>query len=704
MHYTDNFDNQFEAVVIGAGHAGCEAALALARLGHRTLMLTVSLDNIAFLACNPSIGGTAKGQLVKEIDALGGEMGVNTDKTTLQLRMLNRGKGAAVQSLRAQADKNRYHAVMKHTLENTPNLFLRQAEVKSLLWEDQQDGIASDTLNQDKPTAGNHPQNEPGLASPPQDQTTSDSQDPDKIGQNIAEKSTNFVYLTQDKCVHRPVRITGVLTEFGEKIEAKAVILCCGVYLDSEIIVGDLRKKSGPSGFLPANGLTQSLLDLGLEIRRFKTGTPARVDKKSIDFSKMSLQRGEDVASFSPLGNGGTGDKLPCFLTYTTPETKRIILENLDKAPLFSGKIKGVGPRYCPSIEDKIVRFPDKERHQIFIEPEGEGTDEAYVQGMSSSMPAAVQLAMYRSVEGLENVRILRYAYAIEYDCINALDLTPALMVKWAEGLFSAGQINGSSGYEEAAAQGLMAGINAARLLEGKEPVVLSRSQAYIGVLIDDLVTKGTDEPYRMMTSRAEYRLSLRQDNADRLTPLGRELGLVDDRRWQYFLEKQEKIRQLKEILQQTCPQARCQALFERKGEAVSGGMKYADMLRRSAICIDDLLSEFSLGDFPREVRDFVETEIKYEGYLKKQDLLIQKLKKAESVPLSPDLDYASIEGLRLEARQKLDRIKPRTLAQAMGISGVSPADAAVLMLHVKQSKSCDPAAGKEEDRTPPQA
>lgn len=665
MQFSDNLDNRFEAVVIGAGHAGCEAALALARLGHRTLMLTVSLDNIAFLACNPSIGGTAKGQLVKEIDALGGEMGVNADKTTLQLRMLNRGKGAAVQSLRAQADKNRYHAVMKHTLETTPNLFLRQAEVKSLIWEyKNQSHFSPDSAHKSGDL----------------------QQDPDSIASRKGQASQEGAGAFGG---HEPAKITGVLTEFGERIEAACVVLCCGVYLNSDIIVGDLRKKSGPSGFLPANGLTQSLLELGLEIRRFKTGTPARVDKKSLDFSKMSVQHGEPVSSFSPLGNGGTEDKQPCYLTYTTPETKRIILENLDKAPLFSGKIKGTGPRYCPSIEDKIVRFPDKERHQVFIEPEGEGTDEVYVQGMSSSMPVDIQLAMYRSVEGLENVRILRYAYAIEYDCLNALDLTPALMVKWVDGLFSAGQLNGSSGYEEAAAQGLMAGINAARFLEGKPPVVLSRSQAYIGVLIDDLVTKGTDEPYRMMTSRAEYRLSLRQDNADRLTPLGRELGLVDDRRWQYFAEKQEKIRQLFEILEQTCPQRVCQPLFDRKGESLSGGIRYADMLRRSTISLDEVLTEFSLGEFPREVKDFVETEIKYEGYLKKQDLQIQKLKRAEDTLLSPETDYAAIEGLRLEARQKLNRIKPRTLAQAMNISGVSPADAAVLMLHVKQTKSC---------------
>ena len=614
----------YDAAVVGAGHAGCEAALALARKGHRTILFSVSLDNIALMACNPSIGGTAKGHLVREIDALGGQMAVNTDQTLLQIKMLNSGKGAAVQSLRAQSDKSRYHIRMKRVLEQQENLDLKQAEVVRVLTRE-----------------------EGGRT-----------------------------------------RVCGVQTAYGEQYEAKVVVLACGVYLKSDVIIGDSRKSSGPSGFLAADGLTENLRELGFEIRRFKTGTPARVLRSSIDFSRMTIQRGEDdVTPFSFLDETHAGNREVCYLTYTTPETKRIILENLHRAPMYSGAIKGTGPRYCPSIEDKIVRFPDKEQHQIFIEPEGADTEEMYVQGMSTSMPVDVQLKMYRSVTGLENVRILRYAYAIEYDCIDPTQLTPALMYKAVDGLFTAGQINGSSGYEEAAAQGLMAGLNAALFLEGSQPLVLSRSQAYIGVLIDDLVTKGTNEPYRMMTSRAEYRLHLRQDNADlRLTEIGYRAGLVTEERYLRYRRKCAEIEELKEALNRTASPKEYACLFESRGEAVGGGLKLCEMLKRPNIHLADLKEPFGLKDYPRDVCDFVETEIRYEGYLKRQNEFIDRLAKAERIRLPEEIRYAEIEGLRLEARQKLDKIRPLTLAQAANISGVSPADISVLMLYLKMN------------------
>lgn len=613
---------KYDAIVVGAGHAGCEAALALSRKGHKVLLFSVSLDNIAYMACNPSIGGTAKGHLVREVDALGGEMGVNTDKTLLQIKMLNSGKGAAVQSLRAQSDKSRYHVEMKKTLERQANLDLKQAEVVRILTEE---------------------------------------------------------------CDGKR-RVCGVETVYGERYSAGTVVLACGVYLKSDVIIGESRKSSGPSGFLPADALTANLRELGFEIRRFKTGTPARVLKSSLDFSRMTVQEGEEgVTPFSFLDDRHAGNRQSCYLTYTTAETKRIILENLHRAPMYSGAIKGTGPRYCPSIEDKIVRFPDKEQHQIFIEPEGEDTDEMYVQGMSTSMPVDVQQAMYHSVIGLEHVKILRYAYAIEYDCIDPTQLTPALMYKNVDGLFTAGQINGSSGYEEAAAQGLMAGLNAALYLEGREPLVLSRSEAYIGVLIDDLVTKGTNEPYRMMTSRAEYRLHLRQDNADlRLTEKGYAAGLVTEERLARFRKKQERIRELQGKLERVVSPKEYGPLFERLGEAVGGGLKLSEMLRRPNVHMEDLTEAFGLGGYSRDVYDFVETEIRYEGYLKRQNEFIERLVRAERVRLPEDIRYADIHGLRLEARQKLDRIRPQTLAQAANISGVSPADISVLMLYLK--------------------
>lgn len=617
-------DETFEAIVVGAGHAGCEAALALARKGHRTLMLSVSLDNIAFMACNPSIGGTAKGHLVRELDALGGEMGVNADKTLLQLRMLNLGKGAAVHSLRAQSDKNRYHIEMKRTLERTPNLEMRQAEVVEILTESEE-------------------------------------------GRR---------------------RVTGVKTAYGEKLFAPVVVLCCGVYLKAEVITGEYRRKSGPSGFAPANLLSENLAELGFEIRRFKTGTPARVLKSSIDFSRMEVQNGgEGLYAFSFLTDEPTTKGVPCYLTYTTSETKKIILENLDRAPMYSGGIKGTGPRYCPSIEDKIVRFSDKERHQIFIEPEGYDTEEMYVQGMSTSMPYDVQERMYRSVEGLEKVKIMRYAYAIEYDCIDPQQLDSSLRFREIDGLYTAGQINGSSGYEEAAVQGFMAGANAALWLEGKSPLVLTRADGYIGVLIDDLVTKGTQEPYRMMTSRAEYRLSLRQDNADlRLVPRGAELGLAGEERIRRMENKKRMAAELFEKLETSLSPEKLNPFLAECGESpLKSGAKLREVVKRAGVSLSACASAFGLGEYPREVSDYVETEIKYEGYLLRQNELISKMMKMYDVKLPETLDYASISGLRIEARQKLAKFRPENLFQASNISGVSPADVAVLMVWLKR-------------------
>ncbi|KAI4453721.1 glucose inhibited division protein a [Holotrichia oblita] len=616
-----NMDLKYDVIVVGGGHAGCEAALAAARKGHNTLMLSVSLDNIAYMACNPSVGGTGKGHLVREIDALGGEMGVNADKTLIQLRMLNSGKGAAVQSLRAQTDKYDYHYKMKSVLESTEKLSLRQAEVVEVLTE-----------------SG---------------------------------------------------KVLGIKTVYGEKIFAPAVVLACGVYLNSEVIIGEYSRKAGPAGFNPAQHLTKNLKDLGFEIRRFKTGTPARVDGRTINYDKMERQDGENGAySFSFLTRERLLDQVPCYLTYTTEKTHEIIRKNLSRAPMYSGQIKGTGTRYCPAIETKVVRFADKERHQIFIEPEGKNTTEAYIQGMSTSMPADVQIEMYRSIIGLENSHITRYAYAIEYDCINPLNINAAMRSKQIEGLYMAGQINGTSGYEEAAAQGLIAGINASLFLEGKESLILSRSDAYIGVLIDDLVTKGTNEPYRMMTSRAEYRLKLRQDNADlRLTEIGRSAGLVSSERYDLFLKKKELIEEsFFKLKDKNYSPKEYGKLFNERNESLANGLKLYDMLKRPNICLVDIIKTFNvLSDLSQDLCDYIESEIKYEGYLKNQNELIKKMKKLENETLPETIDYNAVKGLRIEARQKLSLVKPRSLGQAANISGVSPADIAVLMIYLKE-------------------
>ncbi len=613
-------EGKFDAVVIGAGHAGVEAALALARTGNNTVMLTMNLDSIAFMACNPSIGGTAKGQIVREIDALGGEMGVNADKSLLQIRMLNRGKGAAVQSLRGQADKNYYHTVMKKTLENTPNLKILQGEAVKILV----DGDA----------------------------------------------------------------VTGVLTAHGGILECKSVVLATGVYLNGSVIAGEWKRSAGPNGFQPANELTASLMELGFNVRRFKTGTPARIDKRTIDFSKLEIQDGEtEIYPFSFLTKRVPEKQTPCYLTYTNERTHEIIRANLHRSPLYGGMIKGTGPRYCPSIEDKVVRFADKERHQLFLEPEGADTNEIYVQGLSTSLPHDVQKAMYRTVAGLENCEIMRYAYAIEYDCIDSLDLYPTLEFKKVSGLYSAGQINGTSGYEEAAAQGLIAGLNASLKLRGESPLILSRDDGYVGVLIDDLVTKGTNEPYRMMTSRAEYRIVLRQDNPDfRLTERGRKAGLVTDERYAKYLERKAEYERATELMQVIVKPKDAQSLLAKYGYAKpQGGLTKADMIRRG-IPLKDIIQSFGgFENISAEILDTVEIDAKYEGYLQKGLEQIEKAKKLEEKLLPADIDYLSIEGLRLEARQKLDKIRPASLGQAGRISGVSPADIAVLMVYLKR-------------------
>lgn len=610
----------YDSVVVGAGHAGCEAALALARTGFSVALVTLNLDNIAFMACNPSIGGTAKGHLVRELDALGGEMGIVADKTMMQIKMLNRGKGAAVQSLRAQADKNLYHRTMKQVLEQTENLHIVQCEVSEILTE------------------------------------------------NGA--------------------VCGVRTTYGSILKAKTVVLCTGVYLNSTVLAGEWSQNAGPSGFAPATKLTESLINLGFTIRRFKTGTPARIDGRTIDFSVLERQDGEtNVYPFSFLSPQVPEKQTPCYLTYTNPRTHEIIRKNLDRSPLYNGIITGTGPRYCPSIETKVERFADKERHQVFLEPEGGDTDEIYAQGLSTSLPHDVQEEIYHSIKGLEHCEIMRYAYAIEYDCIDSLQLTPALEFKKIKGLFCAGQINGTSGYEEAAAQGLIAGLNASLEMRGEEQLVLKRDQAYIGVLIDDLVTKGTNEPYRMMTSRAEHRIYLRQDNADfRLTEIGRKVGLVDDRRYEVFKNKCALRNRLFEELNKLHPPKEVEDIILRHGgNPPQNAFSYASLISRG-ITIAEIKSEFGvLDEYPWDLLESAETEIRYAGYLEKENKEIEKAAKLEEKRLPPDIDYFSIEGLRLEARQKLDAVRPLNLGQAGRISGVNPADIAVLMVWLKK-------------------
>ena len=619
-----NIIKDYDAVVVGAGHAGCEAALALARTGIKTLMLTLSLDSIGFLACNPSIGGTAKGQIVSEIDALGGEMGIVADKTAILMRMLNMGKGPAVHSLRAQEDKIEYHNEMKNVLENTPNLDIRQGEATKIL--------------------------------------------------------------------HKNGKVYGIKTELNETYYCKAVVLCTGVYLKSQIIIGDHIEDSGPNGFKRANKLTQSLKECGFEISRFKTGTPTRVHFDTLDTSELEVQYGDEgIRPFSYTTKKQPKNVAVCYLTYTNQNTHKIILDNLEKSPMYNGLITGVGPRYCPSIETKIVRFRDKERHQLFLEPESLHTKETYVQGLSTSLPADVQKEMLHSIKGLEKAKIMRDAYAIEYDCINSLQLYPTLEYKNIKGIYCAGQINGTSGYEEAACQGLIAGINASRQIQGKSQLVLKRNEAFIGVLIDDLVTKGTDEPYRMLTSRAEYRLHLRQDNCDlRLTEIGREYGLVDDERWKIYLNKKKNLEKAKKELSKIiAPNKQINDLLESLGESpLYTGASVDNLLKRANVTAKML--QQTLGLF-KNIKDDVLYELtietKYAGYIEKEQKQIDEAKRQEKMMLPQNFDYSQILGLRLEAREKLNKIKPLNMGQASRISGVSPADISVLTVYLKSKK-----------------
>lgn len=613
--------DQYDIAVVGAGHAGCEAALAAARMGAKTVVFSMNLDSIANMPCNPSIGGTAKGHLVREIDALGGEMGKCADKTLIQSRMLNTAKGPAVYSLRAQMDRRAYQREMKHTLEMQENLHVCQAEVVEILVENN--------------------------------------------------------------------KVTGVKTHIGSIYPCKAVVLTTGTYLKGRIIIGDASYSGGPDGLLPANRLSDCLRALGLELMRFKTGTPCRINRKSIDFSKMTEQPGDNpIVPFSFEHETIDRQQISCYLIYSTDETHRIVRENLHRSPMYSGAIEGIGPRYCPSFEDKVVRFADKERHQIFVEPMGLDTEEVYLQGFSTSMPEDVQIAMVRSLPGLENAQIMRNAYAIEYDCINPTELKLSLELKKIEGLFSAGQINGSSGYEEAAAQGLIAGINAVLKIRGQEPLILDRSQAYIGVLIDDLVTKGTNEPYRMMTSRAEYRLHLRQDNADsRLTPIGYQIGLISEERYRKFQEKQKMIREeIQRLKEKTVPPSdKVISYLDKYGNArITSGIKLYDLLKRPEIEYASLREiDEDMPHLPLAIAEEVAISVKYEGYIQKQLQQIEQFKKMEQRMIPDDIQYESITGLRLEARQKLSKHRPRSLGQASRISGVSPADVSVLMIYL---------------------
>ncbi|KRQ85949.1 tRNA uridine 5-carboxymethylaminomethyl modification enzyme MnmG [Caloramator mitchellensis] len=614
---------KYDVVVIGAGHAGCEAALASARLGCKTLIVTLNLDSIALMPCNPAIGGTAKGHLVREVDALGGQMGINIDRTYIQSRMLNTSKGPAVHSLRAQADKKKYQFTMKKTLEEQENLYIKQDEVIGIEVEDG--------------------------------------------------------------------KVKGIKTKNGAFFECSAIVVTTGTYLKGRIFIGEVNYSGGPNGLFPANELSQSLLDLGITLRRFKTGTPARIHKRSVDFSKMIIQPGdENVVPFSFMSGDISREQVPCYLTYTSEKTHEIIRENMHRSPLFTGDIEGVGPRYCPSIEDKVTKFPDKERHQIFIEPEGEDTDELYVQGMSSSLPEDVQIQVYRSIPGLENCEVLRTAYAIEYDCIDPTQLKLSLELKNIEGLFFAGQVNGTSGYEEAAAQGIIAGINAAQKVKGREPLILDRSDAYIGVLIDDLVTKGTNEPYRMMTSRAEYRLLLRQDNADlRLTQKGYEVGLVTEERYQKYLNRKENIEKEIERLKKyvVSPSDENNEVLRNIGSSeIKSGVTLYELLKRPEVTYENIKDlDKERPNLSKDVTEEVEIEIKYEGYIKKQIEQVEQFKKLEQKKIPPYINYEDVPSLRIEAKQKLSKIRPENIGQASRISGVSPADISVLLVYLEQ-------------------
>ena len=620
------YAGDYDIAVIGAGHAGCEAGLAAARLGMKTLVFSISLEAVANMPCNPHIGGSSKGHLVREIDALGGEMGKNIDKTMIQIKMLNTSKGPAVHSLRAQADRKRYHMEMKHTLEKQENLYLKQGEIVDIKVENG--------------------------------------------------------------------KVTAVETSVGAIYGVKAVIVATGTYLKGKIFMGEFSQESGPDGVSAANKLSDALKRIGVDLVRFKTGTPARINKRSIDFSKMEVQKGDtEIVPFSFEDEVKDLKQVDCYLTYTNEETHKIIRNNLHRSPLYAGKIEGTGPRYCPSIEDKVVRFSDKPRHQAFVEPVGMDTDEMYIQGLSSSLPEEVQIAFYRTIPGLENAEFTRSAYAIEYDCINPSNLKLSLEYKGIEGLFMAGQTNGTSGYEEAACQGLIAGINASQKIKGKEPVILDRSQGYIGVLIDDIVTKGTNEPYRMMTSRAEYRLLLRQDNADlRLTEIGHEVGLISDERYQKFLNKKANIeKEIQRLKEETVkPTEKVNELLKKYGTTeLSTGTKMSELLKRTEVDYNKLAPiDENRPELTLQEKEEVEIQIKYEGYIKMQEAQVEKFKKLETKLLPEELDYEQIKGLSLEARQKLNKFKPRSIGQASRISGVSPADISVLLIYLQVNKN----------------